>query len=54
MFAPTLPWVAGALRPFIPLSRMKPRILSASSLAHTMKTSAMGLFEIHALLPVMA
>ena len=31
---PTLPWMAGALRPFAPLSRMKPRIAPSSSLAH--------------------
>ena len=51
---PTLPCVGGALSPCQPFSRMKPRILPASSLAHTMKTSAIGLLEIHALVPVSA
>src|SRR3546814_12884323 len=53
---PTLPWMAGADRPFMPLSRMKPRILPSSSppttLAHTTNTSAMGELVIHILLPL--
>ncbi|CPL20567.1 Uncharacterised protein [Bordetella pertussis] len=53
---PTLPWMAGADRPFMPFSRMKPRILPSKSppthLAHTTNTSAMGELVIHILLPV--
>jgi hypothetical protein len=53
---PTLPWMAGAERPFMPFSSTKPRIgptvpLSLTSLAHTTKTSAMGELLIHILLP---
>ncbi|MNR11179.1 hypothetical protein D3C85_1274670 [compost metagenome] len=49
---PTLPWIAGALRPCQPFSRTKPRISPASSLAQTTNTSAIGLLVIHILLPV--
>ena len=49
---PTLPWMAGALRPFMPFSRMKPRIEPASSLAQTTKTSAKGLLLIHIFAPL--
>src|SRR5262245_698349 len=49
---PILPWIGGAVRPFQPFSRMKPRIASLSSLAHTMNTSAIGLLVIHDLVPV--
>src|SRR4051812_42993344 len=48
---PTLPWIFGALRPFMPLSRMKPR-MSLSSFAQTTNTSAIGELEIHVLEPV--
>ena len=43
-----LPSILGALKPFMPFSRMKPRIrlLSMSDLAQTMNTSAIGLFVI--------
>ena len=44
----------GADSPFQPFSRMNPRISSASSLAQTMKTSAIGLLVIQVLLPVSA
>jgi hypothetical protein len=47
----TLPWMAGALRPFQPFSSTKPRIAPASSLAQTTNTSAIGLLVIHILLP---
>ncbi len=50
--SPTLPWIAGAVRPFQPFSSTNPRITSASSFAHTTKTSAIGLFVIHDLVPV--
>ena len=49
---PTLLWMVGALRPFQPFSRMKPRIWPLSSLAQTMKTSAIGELLIHILLPL--
>ena len=54
---PTLPWMAGADRPFMPLSRMKPRIwptlpASDTSLAQTTNTSATGLLVIHILEPL--
>src|SRR3954454_548870 len=48
---PTLPWIFGALRPFMPLSRMKPR-MSLSSFAQTTNTSAIGELEIQVLPPV--
>ncbi|MNC89541.1 hypothetical protein D3C83_54900 [compost metagenome] len=48
---PTLPWMAGAARPFIPLSRTKPRICSFS-FAQTTNTSAIGELEIHVFAPV--
>ena len=50
----SLPPIFGADRPFMPFSRMKPRIwLScAADFAHTTKTSAIGALEIHILLPV--
>ena len=51
---PILPWIGGADSPFQPFSRMNPRISSASSLAQTMKTSAIGLLVIQVLLPVSA
>jgi hypothetical protein len=44
---PTLPWMAGAERPFQPFSRMKPRMMPSSVFAQTTKTSAMGELEIH-------
>ena len=55
-----LPSIFGALSPAMPLSRMKPRMLSwpptfpsgSSCLAQTTKTSAMGLLVIHILLPL--
>jgi hypothetical protein len=47
-----LPSIFGAERPFIPFSRMKPRITSSSVFAQTTNTSAIGAFEIHILLPV--
>ena len=46
-----LPSIFGVLRPFIPLSRMKPRMTSSSVLAQTTITSAMGAFEIHIFAP---
>ena len=49
---PTLPWMGGAVRPFMPFSNTNPRISSASSLAQMMKTSAIGLLLIHDLVPV--
>ncbi len=36
----------------MPFSRMKPRIVSPSSLAHTTKTSAIGELVIHILAPL--
>ena len=50
----SLPPILGADSPFMPFSRMKPRIwLScAADLAHTTNTSAIGAFEIHILVPV--
>ena len=56
-----LPSIFGALRPFMPFSRMKPRMLSwpptlpsaSSSLAQTTNTSAIGLLVIHILAPFM-
>ncbi len=54
---PTLPWMAGALKPFMPFSSTKPRIgptapPSDTSLAQTTNTSATGLLVIHILLPL--
>ena len=51
----SLPPILGADSPFIPFSRMKPRIFPpcSSDFAQTMNTSAKGLFEIHILVPVM-
>src|SRR5947199_8077429 len=46
-----LPSIFGADKPFMPFSRMKPRIAPPSSFAHTMKTSAIGAFEIHVFAP---
>ena len=46
-----LPSIFGADRPFMPFSRMKPRIMPSSVFAHTMNTSAIGELEIHILLP---
>lgn len=37
-----LPSIFGADRPFMPFSRMKPRMTPSSSLAHTTNTSAIG------------
>ena len=37
-----LPSIFGALSPFMPFSRMKPRMSPASSFAHTTNTSAIG------------
>jgi hypothetical protein len=48
---PSLPWIVGVDRPGICRSRTKPRIDPASSLAQTMKTSAIGELVIHILLP---
>ncbi len=50
----SLPPTFGAERPFMPFSRMKPRIsLScATDFAQMTKTSAIGEFEIHILEPV--
>ncbi len=44
--------MAGALKPFMPFSKMKPRIAPSSSLAHTTNTSAKGLLVIHILAPL--
>ena len=44
---PTLPWIAGAPKPSHPFSSTKPLMSPASSLAHTTKTSAIGLLVIH-------
>ena len=53
---PTLPWIAGALSPLAPLSRMKPRIACdpspSSALAQTTKTSATGELVIHIFEPL--
>ena len=46
-----LPSIFGADSPFIPFSRMKPRITPSSVFAQTTNTSAIGEFEIHILLP---
>jgi hypothetical protein len=46
-----LPSIFGADSPFIPFSRMKPRIVPSSVFAQTTNTSAIGEFEIHILLP---
>ena len=50
----SLPPILGADSPFIPFSRMNPRILPscAADFAHTTNTSAIGAFEIHILVPV--
>src|SRR5262245_40920156 len=48
---PTLPWIAGPERPFMPFSRTKPR-MSLSSFAQTTNTSAIGELEIHIFEPV--
>ena len=42
-----LPSIGGADSPSMPLSRMKPRMMPSSSLAQTMKTSAMEELVIH-------
>ena len=49
----SLPPILGADRPFMPFSKIKPTIWASSSLAQTMKTSAMGELEIHCLAPEM-
>ena len=49
--SPTLPWMAGADSPGMPFSSTKPRIMPASFLAQTTKTSAIGELVIHILLP---
>ena len=46
-----LPSIFGAVSPFMPISRMKPRISPPSSLAQTTKRSAMGELVIHILVP---
>jgi hypothetical protein len=46
-----LPSIFGADRPFMPFSRMKPRIRPSSFFAHTTNTSAIGAFEIHIFAP---
>ena len=46
-----LPSILGAVSPFIPFSRMKPRKVPSSSLAQTTKTSAMGELLIQVLEP---
>ena len=53
---PILPWMAGALKPAMPFSSTKPRMgptapASVTSRAQITNTSAMGLLEIHILLP---
>ena len=45
-----LPCVSGVLNPGIPRSRIIPRIIPASSLAHTTAMSAKGALDIHILL----
>src|SRR5687768_5759429 len=47
-----LPCVVGVLNPSIPLSRIRPLISPASSLAHTTATWLNGVFDIHILLPL--
>lgn len=47
-----LPSIFGADRPFMPFSRMKPRITPSSVLAQTTKTWAIGELEIHILAPL--
>ena len=42
----------GVVRPSMPRSRMKPRMTSSSSFAHTTNTSASGALEIHILAPL--
>ena len=50
----SLPPILGAERPFIPFSRMKPRISSSSAadFAQTTNTSAIGALEIQVFVPV--
>jgi hypothetical protein len=50
----SLPPILGAESPFMPFSRIKPRIwlLCSADFAHTTNTSAIGALEIHILLPV--
>ena len=50
----SLPPIFGALRPFIPFSRTKPRIAPSwlSDFAQTTKTSAMGALDIHIFEPL--
>jgi hypothetical protein len=43
--------IAGAVRPFIPFSRMNPRMVSVSSFAQTTNTSATGELVIQVLAP---
>ena len=45
------PSIFGVEKPAMPRSQMKPRISSASSLAQTTATSAMGELVIHILVP---
>ena len=48
-----LPSILGAVSPFMPFSRTKPRISSSGSVrAQTTKTSAMGALVIHILAPL--
>jgi hypothetical protein len=46
-----LPSIFGAESPFMPFSRMKPRMAPESSFAQTTKTSATGELVIQVLLP---
>jgi len=50
----SFPTIFGADSPFMPFSRMNPRIwlLCSADLAQTTNTSAIGALEIHILLPV--
>ena len=50
----SLPSMAGVERPFMPFSRINPLITSSSVFAQIRKTSAIGEFVIHILLPVKA
>ena len=51
-FKESLPLILFPLRPFIPFSKMNPRMSPFSSLAQTTKTSAMGELVIHIFDPV--
>ena len=47
----SLPSIFGVVSPFMPRSRMKPRMTPSSVLTQTMKTSAAGECEIQLLVP---